>query len=473
MQVSASAEFEARRGGRSVLTLDETMRRPVPLPGTLPAATAGLALDYALPDIAPVSTWALAGQQFHEGIGFFGYARLAQMAQRAEYRRPAELWAEHAVRKWVKWRGPDDDKIGRLEKRLDELNVRACFKEAAEHDGLFGRSQIFMSFSRSTESDAELNIRLTPRPGKVSQSRPLVRLKVIEPMWSYPGPYVTNDPLGEGFYKPQKWYVFGRTVDDSRLLTFVGREVPDMLKPAYAFGGLALAQMAQPYVENWLRARQSVSDMLHSYSLMILETDMSSVLQGGDGADLYRRVDIAGQMRDNRGWYVLNKDEESITNVTTPLSGLDKLQAQAQEQMSSVTGIPLVILLGVTPSGLNASSDGEVRSFYANVKAYQEKVFRPNLQRLSELVQLSLFGAIDPDIGFEFVDLWETSELERSTIQKNQADADAAHVTMGALGNEDVRANLSEDEGGRYHGIAMSGLPEPEPEPDDADAPDA
>jgi hypothetical protein len=49
--------------------------------------------------------------------------------------------------------------------------------------------------------------------------------------------------------------------------------------------------------------------------------------------------------------FAIDKDTEDFANVEKSLAGLDKLQAQAQEHMAAVCGIPLVILLGVTPTG--------------------------------------------------------------------------------------------------------------------------
>jgi hypothetical protein len=56
-------------------------------------------------------------------------------------------------------------------------------------------------------------------------------------------------------------------------------------------------------------------------------------------------------MRSNAGTFALDKETEEFFNVSTPLGTLDALQAQSQEQMSSVSGIPLIILLGITPRG--------------------------------------------------------------------------------------------------------------------------
>lgn len=467
MQISIQAAWEAQRTGRPVASPDQVFARPRPMKGVIPG---GMAMDEVLPaNIAgDWGTQSIYESMMHEGLRFEGYPYLAQLAQRAEYRMIAEKWAEHATRKWIKFTG-DKGRVAKIIEELDRLQVRDKFKECAEQDGFFGRSQIFLDFD-DADDVAELETALPVDPGKIGKKRPLKRLKVVEPMWSYPGPYNTRNPLAAGFYRPSTWYIYGKTVHDSHLLTFVGREVPDMLKPAYAFGGLSMTQMSKPYVDNWLRTRQSVSDMVHSFSTMVLGTDMDSVLSGGDGATLYARADMFNATRDNRGLMIVNKESETLENVSVPISGLDKLQAQAQEQLSAVSGIPLVILLGVTPSGLNASSDGEVRSFYAAVKAYQNKTFRPGLARLLDIVQLSLFGAIDQTIKFEFEDLWEMSEKDEAEIQKNKSEVDANYINAGVVDPEETRERLRSDETSIYHGVNLTG---PAPELDDGDDDDA
>src|SRR6202011_2503289 len=109
----------------------------------------------------------------------------------------------------------------------------------------------------------------------------LKRLRVIEPVWTYPSNYNATDPLKPDWYKPSSWFVQGKEVHSTRLLTFIGREVPDLLKPAYSFGGLALSQMAKPYVDNWLRTRQSVADIIRAFSVFLLKTNLGESLQAG------------------------------------------------------------------------------------------------------------------------------------------------------------------------------------------------
>lgn len=465
-RITNATLWEAERHGAPVIQPETIFRRLEPMPGVLPE---GMALDAAMPSVDQVASFA-AQQMYHEGLGFLGYPYLAELSQRAEYRKIASIWAEHCTRKWIKLTG-DDEKVKKLEQEFDRLDVRERFRAAIERECTFGRIHLFMDFG-DFDKPAETVTPLVIDKAKINDRRPLKRLTLVEPMWSYPGPYDAQNPLAPDFYKPSAWYVSGRTVHASRMLSMVGYQMPNMLKPAYAFGGLPLIQMCKPYVDNWLRTRQSVSDLVKAFSVMVLKTDMEDVLGGGGGEIMFERVDLFNKTRDNRGTFVVDKNAEDFTNVSAPISGLDKLLAQSQEQMSSVSGIPLVILLGVTPSGLNASSEGEIRVFYDAVLAYNARVAGPCLSTLIDVVQLSLFGEIDEEIGFEFVPLWEMSDKDKADIRKSDAEADASYINSGVVDADEVRERLRNDETSMYHGVDLSGAaPEPEDDGEDEDSP--
>lgn len=376
---------------------------------------------------------AAAGLAASEGIAFLGYPVLAALAQRGEYRRIVEVIATEMTRKWIRLVNRTGDeatekRIGLVWDALERLNVRDAFRKAIEHDGFFGRGHLYICLEGD---EAEGERKTSIGDGYNAASRAKVRkgslkaVRAVEPMWAAPNPlsYNARDPLQADYYRPTAWNVMGHQIHESRLLTFVGREVPDVLKPAYGFGGLSLTQMAKPYVDNWLRTRQSVSDLLASFSVSgVKNMKIRQALANGTLLDLLNRIDVFTALRDSRGFMALDEGEEFF-NVVTPLGTLDKLQAQSQEQISSITAIPLVKHLGVTPSGLNASSDGEVRVFYDSISAGQEKQAAPNLKRVIAFVQLSEFGDIDPNLGFEFEPLWQMSEGEKAEVGLKRTQA--------------------------------------------------
>lgn len=420
------------------------------------ARTAMLAMDSSQAgssfNISGIYAWALTGA-FSEGLAWLGNPYLAELSQRPEYRRVSEIYAQEATRKWIKFNG-DADKIDTIEKAITTFGVRDKIKRVVELDGFFGRGQIFIDLGDDVgapELAKPLVVKAKVGKGKIKN------FKVVEPFWSYPGPYEATNPLHPDFYVPRIWYVMASQVHASRLLTVVGREMPDMLKPAYAFGGLSLSQAIKPYVDNFIRTRQSVSDLIHSFSTMVFATDMSQAITGGKGEGLRTRLELFNRTRDNRGVFAINKENEELTNVSTPLGTLDDLQAQSQEQIASIAGIPLVVLLGVTPSGLNASSDGEIKTFYATIKSYQEKTLRSPMQTIIELIQINEFGKIDEEITWEFVDLWEMSATDKATIRKTDAEIDQIYGDLGVVSNEEIRERVTDDEESPYFGMDLEG----------------
>lgn len=433
-----------------------------PAPGVVPP---GMAMDDAATQSA--LTWA-SGGAFGEGIGFLGYAYLAELTQRAEYRRIAETLSKEMTRKWIKIKSTGDEdkseRVKQIEAAMKRFGIQQVFGKLAEHDAFFGIGHLYID-TGANDDPAELQTILLRDPRKVSKGS-IKGFRAIEPLWCYPDRYNSNDPLSRDYYRPSSWFVQGKLVHSSRLLTFVSRHVPDILKPAYQFGGLSLSQMAKPYIDNWLRTRQSVSDLLHSFSVNGVLTDLTGVLNGGDGSDIVARAALFNATRDNRGLMLLDKDREEFFNVSAPLGTLDALQAQSQEQMASVSGIPLVKLLGITPSGLNASSDGEIRSFYDWIKAQQEMLFRPNLEHVFDLLQLNEFGDIDPEITFEFVNLWQLDEVAQANVEKTKADTHQVYIDTGVVDTTTVRRSLAADDASPYHGIELD--PEDEPVVDPA-----
>ena len=439
---------------------------PTPPPGVRPSAPPpSMAMDdaTATPGGA-IGVWAQGGL-WGEGLFFPGYPYLAELAQRPEYRNISETVAEEMTRKWIKLVSTGDkdktDKINRLEALMKKFGLREAFNRGMELDGFMGMGMVFIDLGDETSND-ELK---TPMIGKGKVEKgDLKAFTPIDPTWVSPLFYNSTDPLRADFLKPSLWYVMGKPVHESRLLIFRSREVPDILKASYNFGGLSLSQMAKPYVDNWLRTRQSVSDLLHAFTVFVLKTTLQSLL--ADGQAMMRRIAAFVMGRDNKGLMLIDKETEELDNVSAPITGLDKLQAQAQEQMASVSQEPLVKLLGITPSGLNASSDGEIRVWYDRVHAKQEKVFGPLITRALEVMQLSEFGEVDEEIGFEFVPLWQLDEAGKAAVEKVKADTDSVYLADGVISNEEVRTRLAGDPESPYHGLAG---PAPEPEPIDGE----
>lgn len=432
-----------------------------PLPGVVPKehrTTIQLAMDSSMQD---VFDFAITGATFAEGLQFQGYPYLSELCQRPEYRRPVEIIAKEMTRKWIKLqstgKGKEDKayKLLKIEAELKRLKVKHLIRKAIEHDGFFGRAQLYVDVGANIDDRDEMRSPLMDSTAKIPKGS-LKRFALIEPLWTYPNFYNAHDPLSKTFFAPETWFIMGKEVHASRLLTLVSREVPDILKPSYAFGGLSLTQLIKPYVDNWIRTRQSVSDLLHGFSVFGLATNMSDILDMGAGEQTFHRAALFNKMRDNRGLMLIDKNTEEFFNVSAPLANLDDLQAQAQEQMSSVTGIPLAIMFGKSPKGLNASAEYDIQTFQDAVAGNQESDIDPHLTRIINLVQLSLFGEIDPEITYQWVPLRTLSEAEISNVRKVEADTDVELIDRGVIDPGEARARLASQKDSAYSSLDLN-----------------
>jgi phage-related protein (TIGR01555 family) len=452
------------RAAVKALTKEESSNRfpvqaPELYPGVVPRGEKPTVAMDAGPYDCANSVNLLLGSMYNCGDfgGFPGYPYLSMLALRPEYRNMASGLATELTREWITLNSSETagestkKKVKEIDQELKRLGVQQTIRLAAEQDAFFGSGQILIDLKGH---DHELPLILDP---KTIKKNSLKNFRVVEPIWTTPLMYNALDPSAEDFYKPSSWWVMGNKWHASRMLIIITRWVPDILKPAFNFSGISLSQLAEPYVNNWLRARQSVSDLINNFSIIVLKTAMDQVLAGDDdGSDLFNRIKLFTATRSNKGVMALDKDREELEQLSVPIGGLSELQAQAQEQMCSVSRMPAIVLTGISPAGLNASSDGEIRIWYDWIAAQQEAYYRAPIETILKVVQLSMYGEIDPEISFEFNPLYQLTEKELAEVRVNEATRAATYIDKGVLDAQEERERLARDPDSGYQGIDVT-----------------
>lgn len=398
---------------------------------------------------------------------FPGYPYLAMLSQRSEYLQPTLTHAKDMTREWIEFttKGKSDKskKIEEIESRFEEFEIQELFRKALIHDGLYGVGHIFVSLKG--HEDTNLPVVLDSKSIRKGQ---LKGFRNIEPMWVTPVMWNADKVELPSFYVPETWWALDKEMHKSRLLQVISREVPDILKPAYNFGGFSLSQLIEPYVDRWLKTVGGVNRLINNFSLIVLKTNMSAVLQEGDnGADLLKRLKLARMHGDNSGAFAVDFNTEELEQLAVPLSGLAELQQQAVDHMAYPTHIPLVVLTGVTPSGLNASSDGEIEVYHDWNRSEQYAVLRRPLKYVLDVVQLDMYGKIDPDIGFKFKPIKQITGQARAEIKKTEAEQDVAYIDAGVVSAQEVREKVARDPESGFVNIDADKMPELPDDPED------
>jgi phage-related protein (TIGR01555 family) len=334
-----------------------------------------------------------------------------------------------------------------------ELKVRENYRLAVEMCIMFGGCQMYHKIEGddSTEGGNEY---LTPLYMEKVKKGSLLYIKVIEPLYATPLEFNTSEPLKENYYRPDKWTILGTTLHHTRLCHFVYNYVPTLLKPVYWFNGYPLIQLVLSYLIGFESIRKEIINIVSRYNINIFKTSLDALLDYDagstfeDGQSCYDRLKLAQAIMTNFSIFALDNNPEAPEewqqfNMT--ITGLSEILSQNAELICAVIREPAIVLYGTSPKGFNSSGDIELNIWHETIHNFQEKCLRANFNVTFQLIQMDLFGEIDDDLIFEFEPLKELSELEKSQIRINDANAYATLVNAGIVLPQETREVLKED----------------------------
>lgn len=439
-----------------------------------PSQDAIMANDAACNEARGLLSHALEMGQMPTTASFLGYPALQDISQNGLIRACIETVADDMTRDFGAVKSDDDEdaeNVKRFNATLEEYKIRDVLHEVAEKVGYFGGCMVYID---TGANDLELATPLNMgTAGELAQNR-LKGFRVIDPINVYPGVYNSNNPLRADFYSPDRWFVMGREVHGSRLIRFVANEVPQLLKPVYNFFGIAQAQILWDYVMHFNTVRVATANMAKKFSMTVMKTNMEALLFGGSSEEEFRkRMALIARYQDNNSITAIDKNEEDIVKIETPLSGLTDIGKQALEFLAALNRTPAVKLLGLSPSGFNATGESDLRNYNDHISSQQEKVLDPGLKIIIDCLHLHLFGVPNSSMKFEWNELGEEDRAAMANTDKIRADTVAVYLDRGVISPEEARQTLAAAPDGPLSFIDPADVPEGEPvdmgDLDDAD----
>ena len=314
-----------------------------------------------------------------------------------------------------------------LEKRLKELSFFEILRELISTSFIYGGAFLFIDVDAQ-----ELSEPIYLKKEIFAQNK-IKALRVVPPYLCGACEVETANPLNEGFMKPTKWVVSGNSqeVHYTRLLNLSVFEAPLMLKPLYNFLGISLCQFMKNYVSSADVARQSLSDMLLRFKSEIIKSDLIKI----NPQEAIARGKAINKLKNNNALILLTKDEDYIQSIT-PLSGLDKLIAQLQENVAVSARMPAVKLLGLTPSGFNATGDFDLNSYYDEIMSLQNASIKPLIERVLKMLCLEYDYKEDLEPSYQFEPLEKLTKLDEANMTNLQADFINKLIQSGVITQE-------------------------------------
>ena len=378
---------------------------------------------------------------------FIGYGALQQIAQNGMIRACIQTVADDITREWITLKGGDDTAPEDVQKIADALDQKYHLKDlihsAASTVGFMGGAFIFVDTGVEGE-DLTLPLKISSLSAEMTQGMDL-RFTLIDPVNVTPGEYNATNPLHDDYMRPKWWWVLGQRVHASRLIAVYDNAPPVLLRPSYNFLGIPQAQILWDYVLHWNECRIYTAELLKKISLLVMQTDTQAIFSTPGGVQNFDvRMQALQRYRDNNSVFVCDKQDEAVSNVQTSTAGCTDIVRQSLEMIAAINRTPAVKLLGISPSGFNATGESDIRNYNDHIRTKQE-LYRGALTQCIHAVEIAETGKIDPSVTFDFKPLDSDNDSAKAMNAQTRINTLGAALDRQIISPEEMRTAVKAD----------------------------
>lgn len=324
---------------------------------------------------------------------------------------------------------------------LERLKLLEKVKLAGQYERAYGGSAIFPVISGAV---GELH---EPLEGYLTGIVRIEALHVLEARELRPASWYTdiNHPK---FRQPETYRLWplagasGTSIDseiihESRLIILPGVKVSNALQPGQRPGwGDSIVMRCLEVVADYGLAWGSAATLLHEFATGVVKMDQLTELLSSKGGRrvVADKLDLIEMVKSTINARVIDKNDD-YSRQSTPVSGLEGLLVQLAQRLAAAADMPVTILMGMSPAGMNATGESDIRGWYDRVSSLQS-IYTAIIEWIVGLVMLQNdgpTGGVEPDTwSVEWVPLWQPSEKEVAETRKIVADTDKVYYDMGA-----------------------------------------
>ncbi len=311
-----------------------------------------------------------------------------------------------------------------VENRIKEIELEKTLYTAFESALIYGGVLIYADRRLKEGLDTPLYITKETAQNKIKG------FNVIPPYLVGASKVEMFNPLHPQYMKPELWQISGvGNVHSTRLIKLSIFSVTDLVLPMFNFFGISLCQLMKEAVRNTNIGYNSIADILLRFKTDIITSDLLKI----NPREAIARAEFINKSKNNLGTLLLTKDE-IMQQFVTSLAGLDKVIAQLQESVAIAARMPAVKLLGLTPSGFNATGDYDLNSFYDELTSMQQTIIKPIIESICKSLCLE-FGTNEV-CEIEFEPLKEKDELHDAQALNLLLDSCLKGIEAGIITQE-------------------------------------
>jgi uncharacterized protein len=272
-----------------------------------------------------------------------------------------------------------------------------------------------------------------------------------------------DDPRAPKFGEPQSFRIiqlaagssssgglYDVEVHESRMLVFKGvttARLPVLSGGIFQDADSVLQRIksaVQSSSESWMSAAHLMTDA--SQGVLAIQNLMQLLSTGGESL-LRKRMQMMDIARSVCRSILIDAEKEKFERVTTSFAGIPELLDRQMMRVSSAARMPVTILYGRSPAGMNATGESDTRAWYDIVAAERREHLEPQLEQLIRIVMATAAGPTGGEVleGWSIVwpALWQATDKEQAETFKLESDALVGLVNAQVVLPEEAALKLA------------------------------
>lgn len=355
--------------------------------------------------------------------------------------RIVDAFPKHALRRPPTLKTKTPETSAALTKTLVRLGAWSAFRSGWRWGRCFGGGGIVVG------ADDGLDPAL---PLQLDRLRAVRFLVVADRRFLIPQTWI-NDSFSPDYGKPETYLLqrVGGTASEtthvhhSRVIRFEGEATTIRRQRELRGWGESVLQRCYSELQGARGAFAASGTLLQEASVGVLKMKGLMKMIAADPGDLLKkRFEVMDLMRGVARAMMVDADGEDFTRTEVgALTGVVELVDRFTGFLSAVSGIPVTVLMGQAPAGLNATGDADMRNWYDEVAASREEILSPAIERLCRMILLSKEGptrGVAETVTVTYPSLWQETPKEAADRKVALGNLYLAAIDKQALTPEEV-----------------------------------
>ncbi len=350
--------------------------------------------------------------------------------------RIVDALPDEAFRRGFELEGPEAEKAKQV---LKDLDATAKLRDALGWARLWGGAAMILGIDDGQTQD---------KPLDVTRVRSVKFINVVDRRYVNPVTYYEN-ALGPDFGLPETYQVTpafgggsiggsGVIVHESRLIKLYGTRIDQITTRRLAGWSYSVLQRPYDVLRLFASAFQAAGQLANDAGQAVFEvSNLITQMSGPNRNAILQRFANLDMQRWAGRMLLVDKEKEGFRREPVQVAGVADLLGHFEMRLAAAARMPVTLLMGRSPAGLNATGESDSQQWHASVKAAQSNTLTPALTRLLDIVTAGEWST-DEDNKAVWSGMEEPNDKEEAEVEKLEADTWKIYSDMGAISGEQV-----------------------------------